>query len=1315
MTGRLVALLITIAGGSAAGTVSAADLDAPAAPFYSAETVRRIPELFLEKETFGNKSFEHYGFRCGDLTYSTLPDAKGINRNRSWELYRHGTIPLLRLSSTAMGGILIGKNWTPLKRHYDQKTTVCNRERKQFITTVPCTLQKPKDSAIVLTQTLTPEGMIRIDAEFRLPRGLTQKNARLYFHTLSYKEFAESNIRIGGKTFQVPGLSGSECKEQLPVDELNGNLVLFAGRKNREIVIRSTEKLRLAVSAIHQGAVSGSSGKFGYTFCFYFPNGQNKLTLHLDIGKTNPEFGKKQDTFAGIDFWSNDRKHIPDYSLSRNLLQNPSFEAGLDFYRDYGWGKYYGENPPLYTVDKTEARSGKHSLKINIRKQNRGTTRFATFITPAVPGKQYTFSFFAKSGAPGTVLNVTCIGVKWGSFPKTPSFPLTGEWKRYECTVTAPDNGLVFCFSADNTRSDCAAWVDDLQLEMASKATPFHSQPVAVKLQTNQKERFYIDGREHIAPELHISGKLSGRCILNCKITDLYYRTTSLRQIEFSLPETGEATVKLPFTGSNLPFGPSELEAVLTLPGGTVHKSYHRMLKLLPAPETPFRKFFAILGGLSSTLEADAALYAALGYGSTNYVESEQRYKPLLANGITDTGSGVLRYGPVRLDPKARELAHRLRFGNEQYSDKLAKEIEELSCRAAKDNPYIRTWFIQAESRGKFRFLMEKDYDSFVKLSLACRKGILQADPSLGWMVEGGMPNMSPLGDIEITARILKSLKKLAPDITPSAIAIHPYRKRPEDPDLDNDAAVFLKMVDDCGYGTVPIHWNEGIYHSPYHVAEWNLNSHHACTTDHFRQGTPSYSIGWGERIAAAYTMRSYVMAMKYRERIHSYNGWLSWKDLFVDWRNITAPAMIPNTLCRLMDGMVFRDDLRLSRNIRAYLFEDAEGTPAAVFWSHDTAVDRGEKNAPEAEIDFKGSPVEFFDMMGNRLDFNASGIPSIIPIAPFPVIVKGKKHTGSALKAAFESARVRGDSSFPLEVQFKLTDKANGEITFANRISRPFHGYTLVNGKKSALGIKPGSSARLKFPLGKTVSENDGKINCSITVFEANRREPLVQNIAMDILSVPEVSGGNLEKQSFLPLTNHTVLQKNGTEKNRLEASYRLGWDNHHFRLQVLVKDPTTSLPSEKLMKYDYMYDGIQFYIDTFGDNNTRSPSMPFDYNDYAYSLTRDRNGKVRFYREQAPEQQLAGGIEAPLSAEEVTGTKTSITPVDGGILYSVVLPQSMILPLELKENCFFRFGLIVNDGNGKSRRQILTNIPGQGGTPYSDPHKWRECLLTR
>lgn len=104
---------------------------------------------------------------------------------------------------------------------------------------------------------------------------------------------------------------------------------------------------------------------------------------------------------------------------------------------------------------------------------------------------------------------------------------------------------------------------------MAPRATEFHSQPAALKLLPHQKERFYLKAGESISPELRVSGRMSGNYVLHAKITDLYYRTRPLPAIRFSLSAPGETTVKLPFSSADLPFGPSELEARLTLPDGT--------------------------------------------------------------------------------------------------------------------------------------------------------------------------------------------------------------------------------------------------------------------------------------------------------------------------------------------------------------------------------------------------------------------------------------------------------------------------------------------------------------------------------------------------------------------------------------------------------------------------------------------------------------------------------------------------------------------------------------------------------------------------
>ncbi len=70
------------------------------------------------------------------------------------------------------------------------------------------------------------------------------------------------------------------------------------------------------------------------------------------------------------------------------------------------------------------------------------------------------------------------------------------------------------------------------------------------------------------------------------------------------------------------------------------------------------------------------------------------------------------------------------------------------------------------------------------------------------------------------------------------------------------------------GYKTAPVYWNEGVYNCPWHIPEWGLDVHRGCSTDHWRCGTPSYHMGWAERISAAYSALSWLVALKYSDRV---------------------------------------------------------------------------------------------------------------------------------------------------------------------------------------------------------------------------------------------------------------------------------------------------------------------------------------------------------------------------------------------------------------------------------------------------------------
>jgi len=69
------------------------------------------------------------------------------------------------------------------------------------------------------------------------------------------------------------------------------------------------------------------------------------------------------DTYGGIDFWALDRLHMPEYHQSRNLVQNPGFEAGFNYWQ---WQAHSFTDEPINFCDiSTEnPQSGKRSLAL---------------------------------------------------------------------------------------------------------------------------------------------------------------------------------------------------------------------------------------------------------------------------------------------------------------------------------------------------------------------------------------------------------------------------------------------------------------------------------------------------------------------------------------------------------------------------------------------------------------------------------------------------------------------------------------------------------------------------------------------------------------------------------------------------------------------------------------------------------------------------------------------------------------------------------------------------------------------------------------
>lgn len=1021
----------------------------------------------------------------------------------------------------------------------------------------------------------------------------------------------------------------------------------------------------------------------------------------------------KADTFAGIDFWKDDRLHIPNFAASKNLVQNPSFEEGLHYYRDISsWcHSYPGEDRDVYSVDDSTAHSGNRSLKIKTWKDYTNLSNLSTFTIPVTKDNTYTISFYAKSPSKNTCLMVRHISGKfdWQNV-LIKGFRLSNDWQRYECSLKAVNRAETVLLTAVNgDDKESVAWLDDLQFEEGDKATAYVQPPVAVAL-IDSANYGILDPSRPFDIKLRINAVPNSKGEANWTVEDFFYQKAASGSFLFATDAKGDAMIPLGLDG-RLATGMFNLRTEVKLDSGASFTEFHKLAIMDAAPAKCQNKsvFGMIMINTPILLDAHWKRLAFLGIGSTNYWIMGKTYPILEKYGIVNSGCGVISYGPniPKKGEWRNELANRLK--KEPYSESLQTEVENYSYELAKSNPWVRTWFLQGESDcPKFKCQTDGDYEGFAKLILACRKAVLKADPTLKFIAEGGPCNMYAAHGTTKYGIWLSALEKLAPDVRFEALAIHPYRPVPENPDFDADAKYFIEMVNRHGYKTEPVYWNEGIYNCPWNVPEWGLEVEKGCTTDFWYAGTPTYHMGWAERMSAAYWARSWLVALKYSDRVKQLTGW--WDTLlFLDYDGgLYAMAKVPNTLCKLLGDAKFKKDIRFAVNCRTYVFEDAQGRPVAALWSHVPEVDKGLEKSPVAEIRFPdGVSPEFIDLMENHVTpaMTKDGAYEI-PVTPFPLFIRGKAGSLDKLCESLADAKVPITSAFPLSINLKPDSTSSAKLTLANQITRKFEGEVQVGAKRIALSIPGLETQSAKIELPEKVSLTSVKRLSLPVKFVCENGVSLSRDFSMNAFAISNAK--DWDSVPWIEITNHRQF-KPGVfgYKGDLKASYKMRWDEKSLHLLLKVADDKLVFPTSPAAGSDFHFDGLQFYLDTFGDNGQRKREVFGDFNDYCYQISWDAElKKPRVYRECAPEPQIAGGMLAPKSKEVDTLTEVKFTMLPDGYCFDVSFPARAIAPMQLKSGSFARIGFTVNDNDGDGRKGALVNTTEtQSSEPFSNP----------
>ena len=114
------------------------------------------------------------------------------------------------------------------------------------------------------------------------------------------------------------------------------------------------------------------------------------------LGNNGIVLGVDKKSKVAANYYPTDDLYGPKYDLCRNLVQNPSFEAGYRYWRQFSQNF---PNPDNFCIDSDISYKGKKSLRLYGRKGQRvGMGYPSTFAIPVEPGEMYTLSFYAKIG-----------------------------------------------------------------------------------------------------------------------------------------------------------------------------------------------------------------------------------------------------------------------------------------------------------------------------------------------------------------------------------------------------------------------------------------------------------------------------------------------------------------------------------------------------------------------------------------------------------------------------------------------------------------------------------------------------------------------------------------------------------------------------------------------------------------------------------------------------------------------------------------------------------------------------------------------------
>lgn len=1100
--------------------------------------------------------------------------------------------------------------------------------------------------------------------------------------------------------------------------------------------------------------------------------GRIPVDLNLSQGQTR-DHQDERDSFHGIHAWKHSRMILPDYSKCRNLLMNPSFEAGFRYYHmGQPWRYYLPRKKAVFEITDKEAVFGKKSLKFTLENGDEEAGYLYTFTLPVRLEQTYTISFYAKSDTDGMRLRLR------GSLPSHKfvkfqnwkggqrtwgrdvcdsgdEFVLSRKWTRYSVTFKAPALAFTFGIAAKYKKADgpafASAYLDGLQIEEGNTASEFAERPVLGELVTNSSENYFNAG-EKVNPVFRIrTTKQETSGTVRFTVTNFFGETIWTGTRKFSTGSNTATSLPLPFE-DQIQFGLYILRADYSLDNGWKDYDFFRIMRVrYPDPSNPLRDYFTVkISDLDSALgEAVARRLFRSGFG---VVETEERTlaprkfdgcgSPAFVNRLCEENhlkhdsAMLFQYlnTLLYLDPRFEELSGVKKGWNwcwlvnlKRVSPELEAEVEKLSAEAAAALPWVKYWDLRREMEG-FRLIHRRQFDDAGRLLTAALRGIRKGNPAAKFR----MGDTSHLSNLPMTKQWIDLMKQYGKGDKADLFSSNHYRKKPEIPDLDTDLAQFFRLGDRNGYPGAKLHLLEGMYWhydmQPNYAPEWGKMRDYWCGT------IPSYSFSYNERLYAKYSAREWLLGLKYYPRLERMN---LWGHRYMDL-NLTPQAVekIPNSLLDLLGNARFHSDLRFAPGVRCLIFEDPRKRPTAAIWSYLDEVDRENRKAPLFHFPFGSLRLRYFDLMGNERSAKQKDGMTFLPVDGTPLFIKGEAGTTEALIAALNQGGSRealGRSE--LEINPRIIDTKTMELKVANHVSRPVKArismrindrivekeLQMKGGENESvvriplgLSFSPGKIHNLNIPIAVTTENKTENLNYNVRLFQVpERKTPLnIDSTENDWKAYPEIRLANKTySQQFI---QKTLKNRKEGYPGDFQVSFQMAWDPQALYLRIKVVD-------DQFFGYEHGYhnwenDCIQMYMDPLADAPRMSQSHGYGLDDLAFNFYGKQDGSVRIRRERMPDVQLQGGV----ASAKLAGTwvepdmmQAKRFTTRNGYVYNIIIPGYNLRPYILRKDAVAGFGLMATDNDGDLHRKVMHTILPPGKEGYQNPSLYPLMIL--